>query len=37
MIVPIADRVIDFPIALTGTLRAASVSQDDGTIVEIVK
>ena len=37
VIVPVADRVVEVPIALTGTLRGVEVSKDDGTLAEVEK
>jgi hypothetical protein len=37
VIVPVTDRVVDFPVTLAGTLRGVDVSRDDATLVEIVK
>ncbi len=37
VIVPVTERVVDVPIALTGTLRGVEVSKDDGTLAEITK
>ena len=33
--VPITDRVVDLPIALTGTLRGIDINRDDGTLAEV--
>ncbi len=37
VIVPVTERFVDMPIALTGTLRSVDVSKDDGTLAEIRK
>jgi hypothetical protein len=37
VIVPITERVVDTPIALTGALRGIDVSRDDGTLAEITR
>ena len=34
---PVTDRVVDFPVPLTGTLRGVEFGRDDGTLAEIVK
>jgi hypothetical protein len=35
--VPVTDRVVDVPVALTGTLRGVDISRDDGTLAEITE
>lgn len=35
--VPVIDRVVDFRVPLTGTLRSAAVSKDDSTPAEVIK
>jgi hypothetical protein len=37
VVVPVTDRVVDFRVPLTGTLRTIDVSKDDGTVAEIVR
>jgi hypothetical protein len=37
VMVPVTERVVDTPIALTGALRGIDISKDDGTLAEIVK
>jgi aminopeptidase N len=37
VVVPVTDRLVDFPITLTGTLRGVEFGRDDGTLAEIVK
>jgi hypothetical protein len=37
VIVPVTERVIDFPVPLAGRLRAVEVNRDDGTLAEIIK
>ena len=37
VVVPIADRIVDVPIPLTGPLRSVEFARDDGVLVEIVK
>lgn len=37
VIVPVTDRVVDVPIALTGTLRGVEINRDDGTLAEVTK
>ena len=37
VVVPVTDRVVDFPVLFAGTLRNVEVSRDDATLVEIVK
>ncbi len=37
VIVPVSERVADFPIPLTGTLRGVAFGRDEGTLAEIVK
>jgi hypothetical protein len=37
VIVPVTERVVDMPIALTGALRGVDVSKDDGTLADITK
>ncbi|HEY4868542.1 MAG TPA: M1 family aminopeptidase, partial [Candidatus Dormibacteraeota bacterium] len=37
VIVPVTDRSVEMRVRLTGTLRSAEVSKDDGTLVEVVK
>jgi hypothetical protein len=37
VIVPVTERFVDMPIALTGTLRSVDVSKDDGTLADIRK
>ena len=34
---PITERVVDLPIALTGTLRGIDISRDDGTLAEVTR
>jgi Peptidase family M1 domain len=35
--VPVTDRVVDLPIALTGTLRGIDINRDDGTMAEVTR
>jgi hypothetical protein len=35
--VAVTDRVVDLPIALTGTLRGVDINRDDGTMAEVTK
>lgn len=35
--VPVTDRIVETRVALTGTLRAAEVSKDDGALVEVTR
>ena len=37
IVVPITDRLVDFPVPLDGTLRGVEFGRDDGTLAEIVK
>jgi hypothetical protein len=37
VVVPVTERVVDFPVTLAGTLRGVDVSRDDGTLAEITK
>jgi aminopeptidase N len=37
VIVPVTERFVDVPIALTGALRGVDISKDDGTLAEITK
>jgi hypothetical protein len=37
VIVPVTERVVDMPIALTGALRGVDVGKDDGTLADIRK
>ena len=37
VIVPVTERVVDLPVALTGTLRGVDISRDDGTMAEVTK
>ena len=37
VIVPVTERVVDFPIALLGAVRGIDVDRDDGTLAEFVK
>jgi hypothetical protein len=37
VIIPVAGRVVDFPVALTGTLRTAEVNRDEMPLAEIVR
>ena len=37
VIVPVTERFVDLPVALTGTLRSVDVSKDDGTLADIRK
>ena len=35
--VPITERVVDLPIALSGTLRGIEINRDDGTLAEVAR
>ena len=37
VVVPVTDRIVDFPVPFVGTLRSAEVSRDDPSLAEIVK
>ncbi len=37
VVVPITERVVDFAVPLTGTLRSVEFGRDEGTLAEIVK
>ncbi|MEP7304615.1 MAG: M1 family aminopeptidase [Acidobacteriota bacterium] len=37
VVVPVTERVVDFPVPLTGTLRGVEYGRDEGTLAEIVK
>ncbi len=37
VVVPVTDRVVDLPIALSGTLRGIEISRDDGTLAEVIR
>ena len=37
VVVPVSERVADFPIPLTGTLRGVAFGRDEGNLAEIVK
>jgi hypothetical protein len=37
VIVPVSERVVDFAVPVTGTVRAVDVNRDDGTLAEFVK
>ena len=37
VLVPVSERVTDMRVALTGTLRGAEVSRDDGTMANVLK
>ena len=37
VIVPVTDRVVDFPVPLGGRLRGVEVNRDDGTLADIIK
>jgi hypothetical protein len=37
VIIPVTERFVDTPIALTGALRGVDISKDDGTLAEIMK
>jgi aminopeptidase N len=37
VVVPITDRVVDYPVPLAGALRSVDFSRDDGALAEIIK
>ena len=37
VIVPVTERVVDVPFALTGALRGIEVSKDDGTLADVTR